>query len=159
MDASAILLSIWVLILLGGAFTDMRALRIPNIIPGLLILLFIAIHSYAGFTAVIWPNLLHFLVALAIGMLLFHIRWIGGGDAKFYAAAALWFDWKGAVALIFLTSVAGLLLAIILILARKAGLRKSVAKEDRRIPYGVAIAAGAIASAAWTGWTWMLPPL
>jgi Flp pilus assembly protein protease CpaA len=38
------------------------------------------------------------------------------------------------------------------IVARMTGLRKNVAKEDRRIPYGVAIAAGGVITAAFVGW-------
>jgi Flp pilus assembly protein protease CpaA len=59
--------------------------------------------------------------------------------------------------LIFLTGVAGLLLAFVFIGARMTGLRKHVPKEDRRIPYGVAIAAGAILTAVWSGWRTIFP--
>ena len=90
---------------------------------------------------------------------LFSQGWIGGGDAKLYAAVALWFNWAGAVALIFMTTMSGLILAAIFIVARMAGLRKNVAKEDRRIPYGVAIAIGAISTAAWVGWGKVFPAL
>jgi prepilin signal peptidase PulO-like enzyme (type II secretory pathway) len=53
--------------------------------------------------------------------------------------------------------MSGLVLAAIFIGARMAGLRKNVPKEDRRIPYGVAIAFGAIATAVWVGWSGTFP--
>jgi Flp pilus assembly protein protease CpaA len=46
---------------------------------------------------------------------------------------------------------------MILIAARLLGLRKDVPREDRRIPYGVAIATGAILTATWTGWDRVFP--
>jgi prepilin peptidase CpaA len=97
------------------------------------------------------------VLALIVGMVLFSRGWVGGGDAKLYAAAALWFNWESAAVLIFLTGVAGLLLAFLFIGARITGLRKNVSRKDRRIPYGVAIAAGAILTAAWRGWHTIFP--
>lgn len=157
MQPNHAIIAIWVITLVAAALSDLRSFRIANIFPAIPLLLFPVAHGLAGFSSALWPNILHFLLALAVGMALFAKGWIGGGDAKLYAAAALWFDWSGAVALIFLTGVAGLLLALAFIAARKMGLRKDVPKDDRRIPYGVAIAAGAIASASWSGWTAIFP--
>lgn len=157
MQASYVIIAIWALTLIAAAISDLRSFRIPNYFPGIVILLFGICHGLAGFSAALWENLFHFLVALIVGMFLFSRGWIGGGDAKLYAAVALWFSWAGAVALIFMTTTAGLLLAIAFIAARMLGLRKNTPKEDRRIPYGVAIAAGAILSAAWSGWSSIFP--
>jgi prepilin peptidase CpaA len=157
MEAKHIVIGIWILTLLAAAASDLRSFRIPNILPGILMLLFGAVHWIAGFPAPIWENLSHFLAALVVGMGLFGKGWVGGGDAKLYAAAALWFGWDGAIKLLFTTTGAGLILAIAFIAARMMGLRKNVPKEDRRIPYGVAIAAGAILAAAWQGWDRVFP--
>ncbi|HEV7233508.1 MAG TPA: prepilin peptidase [Sphingorhabdus sp.] len=148
---------IWVAILVGAAISDLRAFRIPNIFAVGLLLLFPVHYAFAGFSPALWPHLFHFVLALAVGMALFARGWVGGGDAKLYAAAALWFDWSGAAALVFLTTISGLFLAIIFVLARKAGFRKNVAKQDARIPYGVAIAGGAILAAQWVGWANIFP--
>jgi prepilin peptidase CpaA len=150
---------IWGVTLCAAALSDLRSFRIANVFPAILILLFVGTHSVSGFSGALWANLLHFLLALVVGMVLFSRGWVGGGDAKLYAAAALWFNWEGAVALIFLTGVAGLLLALAFVGARMTGLRKNVSKEDQRIPYGVAIAAGAILTAAWSGWRAIFPAL
>ena len=156
-DASSVTAVIWVATLIAAAVCDLKAFRIPNLLPGILILLFGVMSAARGLSPEIWENFFHFLLALVIGMALFSRGWIGGGDAKLYAAAALWFDWGGAVAFLYLTTMAGLLLAIAFIGARMVGLRKNVPKQDRRIPYGVAIAAGAILSAAWSGWGAVFP--
>ena len=145
-------MAIWIATLVLAAISDMRAFRIPNIYPAILILLFVVMQGFSGFSEQLWSQLLHFIAALVVGMALFAKGWIGGGDAKLYAAVALWFNFSGGVALLFMTSISGLVLAIMLIAARMAGLRKNVPKEDRRIPYGIAIAVGAVACASWVGW-------
>jgi prepilin peptidase CpaA len=157
MEAKYIIIALWSLTLVAAAVSDLRSFRIPNALPAILMLLFAAVHGLAGFPVPVWENLLHFLLALIVGMVLFSKGWFGGGDAKLYAAAALWFSWSGAIALLFMTTIAGLILAIGFIAARMMGLRKNVAREDRRIPYGVAIAAGAILTAAWSGWDQVFP--
>ena len=157
MQIHDIAIAIWTVTLIAAAISDLRSFRIPNYLSAILIVLFGIIYGLAGFTGMPWGNLLHFLVALVVGMVLFSRGWIGGGDAKLYAAAALWFNWTGAVALIFTTTIAGAALAIAFVASRMLGLRKNVPKEDRRIPYGVAIAAGAILTAAWTGWNRVFP--
>jgi prepilin peptidase CpaA len=159
MQTHYIVMAIWTITLIAAAISDLRFFRIPNYLPAILILLFGVVSVVTGYSAISIDNVLHFLAALAIGMILFSRGWIGGGDAKLYAAAALWFDWVGAVALIFTTTIAGAALAMILIAARMLGLRKNVPREDRRIPYGVAIATGAILTAAWTGWDRVFPAL
>lgn len=157
MEPSLPLIAIWVVTLLVAALSDLRSFRIANIYPAILLLLFPVVYGLAGFSGTLWQNLFHFLLALAVGMLLFGRGWIGGGDAKLYATVALWFNWSGAATLIFLTGLSGLVLVLAFIAARKLGFRKEVPKEDRRIPYGVAIAAGAILNATWIGWERIFP--
>ena len=157
MQTHHIVMAIWTITLIAAAISDLRSFRIPNYLPAILILLFGANSVMTGFSGTSIDNVLHFLAALVVGMVLFSRGWIGGGDAKLYAAAALWFDWAGAVALIFTTTIAGAALAITLIALRMLGVRKNVPREDRRIPYGVAIATGAILTVAWTGWDRLFP--
>ncbi len=157
MQITYTVIAVWVLTLTAAAVSDMRFFRIPNYLPGILILLFAVSVGLAGFPVPVWENLFHFAAALIVGMGLFSKGWIGGGDAKLYAAVAIWFNWAGAVTLIFTTTIAGLLLALSFMAARLIGLRKNVPKEDRRIPYGVAIAIGGMLSAAWNGWDRIFP--
>lgn len=159
MQIHDIAIAIWTVTLIAAAISDLRSFRIPNYFSAILIVIFGIVYGLAGFTGMPWGNLLHFLVALVVGMLLFSRGWIGGGDAKLYAATALWFNWAGAVTLLFMTTIAGLILAATFIAARMLGLRKNIPKEDRRIPYGVAIAVGAILNAAWVGWPTIFPAI
>lgn len=166
MDIAIIAIAIWAVTLAAAAISDFRAFRISNIYPAIIIALFVVLHAVAGFSSALLPNALHFLLALAIGMLLFGRGWIGGGDAKLYAAVALWFDWNGAVALVFLTTFSGLLLTIAFVVVRMSGISrnrhsnaKPKSKMERRIPYGVAIALGAVLTAAWVGWKTVFPAI
>lgn len=148
-----IVLTIWVVTLIAAAICDMWVFRIPNILPGISILLFGVTQIISSSAIVPWENIAHFAATLIIGMFLFSRGWIGGGDAKLYAATSLWFPASGAVAMLFLTTISGAVLAGLFIIARLLGLRKNVPKQDRRIPYGVAIATGGIGTAAFWDWS------
>ena len=72
---------------------DLVTFRIPNTIPVLLSVLFVA----GTLTS---PNRVNWLghlgaggLMLVVGAALFHFRLLGGGDAKMMAAIALWFGW------------------------------------------------------------------
>ena len=82
---------------------------------------------------------------LAFGFLFFSSGLIGGGDAKLLAAASLWFGFGNLLPFIAATALAGGVLSLVT-------LAVSVAKAQlapggtppRTIPYGAAIAAGAL---------------
>lgn len=134
--------------LLAAAYSDARRFLIPNIYPLLVILLFIAAWLVGfEFHAPLWKHLLHFAIALAAGMLLFRFRWFGGGDAKLYAAVALWFGIGDAIPLLFITTLAGAAIVVVRVILRLFGRGAAISKtSDRRIAYGVAIAIGGIAA-------------
>lgn len=143
----------YVAILMLAAYSDARRFTIPNIYP-LLLLLLGAIAWFAGFpfSAPLWSHLLHFAIALGIGMLLFHFGWFGGGDVKLYAAVALWFALSNGLFLLLVVSLSGVML-VALVAVLRLGLtafsradRTKGSFMKRRIPYGLAIAAGGIAS-------------
>ncbi len=95
-------------------------------------------------------------VALVLGMAMFALGWIGGGDAKLFAAAGLWLGMPAAVTYLAVTGVSGGALALALLGLRSMWLRPYVqsgpawfgrlAKPGENVPYGVAIAAGALAA-------------
>jgi prepilin peptidase CpaA len=102
---------------------------------------------------------LHFGVgaaALAMGMAMFALSWIGGGDAKLFAAAALWLGWPAGASYGVFTAMAGGTLAMGLLSLRSSWLRPYViagpawmtrlAEPDEAVPYGLAIAAGGLAA-------------
>jgi prepilin peptidase CpaA len=79
---------------------------------------------------------------------------LGGGDVKLLAAAGLWFDFAGGLWMLICVAIAGGVLALIVIALRafgwSEGLRQRVVLLRPRagIPYGVAIAAGALIAMA-----------
>jgi prepilin peptidase CpaA len=84
---------------------------------------------------------------------MFALGWIGGGDAKIIAAGGLWLGLPGAPSFLMWTTVAGELFGLGVILARAwaqlwAGRAPTwlsrLLEPKGDIPYGVAIAAGAL---------------
>ncbi len=91
--------------------------------------------------------------ALALGILMFSLGWIGGGDAKLFAACAFWLGWPAIMPFVFWTSVAGGALAVGLLWSRKlAGNLPPMGppwfgrlmQSGGDVPYGLAIAIGAL---------------
>ena len=95
-------------------------------------------------------------VGLMLGVAMFALGWIGGGDAKVFAAAALWLGWPAAATYAIATCLAGGGLAVGLLVLRSGYLRPYVltgpawvgrlAEPGENVPYGVAIAVGALAA-------------
>ncbi|HEX3701193.1 MAG TPA: prepilin peptidase [Phenylobacterium sp.] len=93
---------------------------------------------------------------LALGMGMFAAGWIGGGDAKLFAAAALWLGWPAVATFGVVTAMAGGGLAVGLLALRSSALRAYVvtgpawvcrlAEPGENVPYGLAIAVGALAA-------------
>lgn len=137
-----------VLLCLTAAWGDLQKRRIPN---WLCLLTAVAGLAYAlapvSAGAPWWSFLLHGVVALLVGMGLFAVRAIGGGDAKFYAALACWFPFGRAPFLLSLVCLAGLLLFAVWFAIRRAQGKKIMGNrhdEAAKLPYGIAIALGAV---------------
>ncbi|WP_411289246.1 prepilin peptidase [Phenylobacterium sp.] len=96
------------------------------------------------------------LIALVVGMGMFAAGWIGGGDAKLFAAAGLWLGWPAATSYLAVTGIAGGALATLLLILRSGWLRAympagpawfaRLSEPGENVPYGVAIAIGALAA-------------
>ncbi len=140
-----------------GALRDAVSYTIPNWISAALILAFFPAALILGLA----PSAigLHAAVggaALVAGMVMFALGWIGGGDAKLFAAAGLWLGWPAAATYLLVTGVAGGALALALLGLRSLWVRPYVmngpawfgrlATPGENVPYGVAIAVGALAA-------------
>ena len=76
--------------LLGAAaISDIRHLRIPNLIPLLLVAGFVLQAAFGGVQGMT-GHLVAMLIVLVLLVPLFAMNALGGGDVKLLAAAALW---------------------------------------------------------------------
>ncbi|RST29690.1 hypothetical protein HMF7854_01745 [Sphingomonas ginkgonis] len=147
------LAGLFVLLLVLASVEDSWRLRISNWTCLGLIAAAFAAAWLAGPRPSLWQNLLVFAALLGVGLPIFAAGKFGGGDVKLFAAAGLWFSLDGAWRFLMLTLLAGGLLAMIILAVRLvpwgAGARDRVVVLRRRggIPYGVAIASGALLTA------------
>lgn len=140
--------------IMAGAIYDATTLTIPNWISLILLALFPVIAISAGLS---WAEAsIHAgvgVAALAVGIALFAGGFVGGGDAKLFAAVSLYIGaaWFGMY--VFAVALAGGVLACVLLAIRWLAAHgggaylswlQHLAKRDAGIPYGVAIAAGAL---------------
>lgn len=140
------------IILALAAVQDIASLRIANLFPVLMIALYAVWVAMVGWNASLWLNAASFLAMLGAGIILFGRGWLGGGDVKLLAATALWFPLTALPAFMAYVTMIGGLMTLALIALRRmvmAGsgdrIRNPVLKPKGPIPYGVAIAIGAIA--------------
>lgn len=151
------LMALYIALVLYGAWSDARTLRIPNTVSLALLAAFVpaAVAAGIGLEAIAW-HLGAGVLVLAIGFVLFALGLFGGGDAKLMAAAALWVGW-GETLLFFAFAVllvGGVLSLLVIALRKGLGLWPDwlVAKAEglftpnKAVPYGIAIAAGALIS-------------
>ena len=134
-----------ILLVLAGAL-DVVVRSIPN---SVVILLAVCFGLFAGLTAMPFAQLAGHLLCgstvLACGFALFSRSLIGGGDAKLMAGAALWFGFDSLLPFLAATALAGGVLAVACLFSNAARARFLPDKaRQRTIPYGAAIAAGAL---------------
>jgi len=96
----------------------------------------------------ILKNLSTFLFVLSACFALFSFKIIGGGDAKFLAAASIWFGWGVLPSFLFLVALGGGILSLIILVFRRfqlppvladVGWVRRLHSEELGVPYGVAI--------------------
>ncbi len=153
MLAEILVLGALPLLLAAAAGWDIASFTIPNFLTLALMAAFGAFALAAGFSAadIGWHVLAGF-VGLFVGFTLFALGFIGGGDAKLFAAVLLWLGLKDLLPYALLASVFGGILTLALMLLRRCPLPALFSRQawivklhDARsgIPYGVALSAGA----------------
>jgi prepilin peptidase CpaA len=159
MTVSMLLIGLLPPLLVAAAFFDLASFRIPNALPAAMFLLFanfmlaLALKGHA----MSWTDTsLHVLagaIALVAGMILFATGLVGGGDAKLFAAASLWLGWDAMYEYALIASLLGGVLTLGLIVFRRVPLPPilaaqpwlvRLAERDGGVPYGVALAVGAL---------------
>src|SRR4051812_9274134 len=99
MTLPVLLLGLLPALLVASAFYDLTSFTIPNALPAAMLVLFVllllamVLNGHPVSWSEMWLHLLAGGCALAIGMALFAAGWVGGGDAKLFAAACLWLGW------------------------------------------------------------------
>jgi prepilin peptidase CpaA len=133
------------LTLIAAVVEDASRLRISNLTCLAVLVEAIVAVAVEGFSPLLWQNGAALVCVLVFGTAAFAAGLLGGGDVKLLAALALWVDLQRLVWLVAAIFIAGGAVALIYIFARLTvpRLRKSK-RSDRRIPYGLAIAAGAL---------------
>lgn len=149
------------LMILGGA-VDVMTRRIPNSLVVGTAALFLPAALVTGMP--LWIMSLHVATAavlLALGFGLFSFGVVGGGDAKMMAAAGLWLGFPCSILFITFSALAGGLLAAAMGLwflvtmeggVHSAWFDKTVAPLKPSVPYGFALAAGAILATPFSWW-------
>jgi prepilin peptidase CpaA len=140
----------WLVVVLGcilgaAAIEDALRFRISNIFPLAVIAGAVGAALIHGPSWSLWQNGVVFLALLALGTIAFSSRLLGGGDVKLFAAIGLWFDLRSAASLVALVFLAGGLVALAYLAARLFRGGGEGRKGKNRIPYGIAIALGALA--------------
>ena len=149
-----LLLAVFPLAMIFGALWDLATMTIPNVLTVALAAMFFVLAPFAGLG---WEAIaLHagagFLMLL-VGMALFGFGWIGGGDAKFVAAIALWLGLYELPAYLLVASILGGVLTLLLLWFRRWPLPHFLMKRGwiarlhdgkAGIPYGVALGAAGL---------------
>ena len=140
---SEILLALLALLLVVAAVIDVRTYTISNRL-NLAVALLAPLYWWST-NLPLWPGVAsHVAVAIGVFLLLalaFQIGVMGGGDVKLAAALALWFSPIGTLRFLVYMSLAGGILTLVVI-----AIHRLRSREGRpEIPYGVAIAIGALA--------------
>ena len=137
-----------------AASMDLLTMTIPNRICLAIALGFFVFAAVFGapLHLILW-NLSCGAAVLVVMFTMFTLGWIGGGDAKLAAAAALWIGWGSLLDFSLSTAIYGGVLTVALLLMRKVPLPAPLARLEwlarlhhpkTGVPYGIALAAAAI---------------
>jgi prepilin peptidase CpaA len=145
-----------------AASSDLLSMTISNRVSLILVGGFFALAPVAGLGA--YDVLSHVSAAgivLVLAFVLFARGWIGGGDAKLVAATVLWLGFDHLLPYLLCASLLGGALTVMLLQFRTAPLPAWLAQRpwvqrlhdhNSGIPYGIALAAAAVAVYPHTPW-------
>jgi len=137
-----------------AAISDLITMTISNWISITLVAGFAILAAWAGLGInEIGLHVLVGFIALAIGFTCFAFNWIGGGDAKLFAATALWLGWPDVAAYTLSASIFGGILTLGLLAQKNVPLPAGLIRHgwiarlhvlEEGIPYGFALAAAGL---------------
>jgi len=162
MVADAIRLALFPAMMAFAASSDFLTLTISNRVSLILVGGFVALAVIGGVSAAdVLSHLAAGCVVLVAAFSLFARGIIGGGDAKLAAATALWLGFDHLLPYLLYASLLGGALSVGLIWFRMAPLPDWLARhdwaqrlhgKDAGVPYGIALAAAALAVYPQTPW-------
>lgn len=149
-----IALAAFPLAVIYGALRDLVSFEVPNWVSLAVVLSFIVAMPGAGIPGdEIAAHFAVGLAVLAVAFFMFARGFIGGGDAKLLAGAALWMGWRWLAEFLILMGLAGGVLALLILIFRKVPLPKRLSAiswirrlhgETAGVPYSLAIGAAAL---------------
>jgi len=144
-----------------AAISDFKGLRIPNIYSVIIFVLFVvcylllmALGAAMPFATII-SHLLGFILVFVGSFALYAFKIWGGGDQKLVSAFSIWMGFSAIPVFLVYTSVFGGLLGLTAIILKKYKPIKTPLKGSwvdqvqsgvGKVPYGIAIMLGALAS-------------
>ncbi len=140
-------------LLIYAAVRDAGSMTIPNWVSAAVAVGFLVLGPMLLPPATFGTHVLVGLAALAAAAGMFAMGWVGGGDAKLFAASALWIGAADFPLYIAAVALSGGALALALLGLRQlqpvAGAQAAWAArlltKQEGIPYGIALAAGGLA--------------
>jgi prepilin peptidase CpaA len=145
-----------------AAASDLLTMTIPNRVSLALAAGFLVLAGVSGMDLTnIFAHVAAGATVLIVAFACFAMGWIGGGDAKVAAAAALWFGFSDLMNYLLWASMFGGALTVLLIQFRRWPLPYSLTGQawlvrlhakDSGIPYGIALAIGALMIYPETEW-------
>jgi len=166
MVADAIRLMLFPAMMAFAASTDLLTMTISNRVSLILVGGFVALALIGGMSmADIASHAGAAGIVLVVAFGFFTRGWIGGGDAKLAAATALWLGFEHLLTYLIYASLFGGALTLLLLQFRLAPLPGLLARQDwaqrlhRKdggVPYGIALAAAALAVYPDTQWMAMI---
>jgi prepilin peptidase CpaA len=157
-------------LMIVAALNDVASLRIPNWLTGLTAALFFPMAFLTGMPiAEFGWHLLAGAILFFVGYAIFAVGFFGGGDAKLMAAAGLWFGTSQTMPFLIITVMAGGAMALayglwsitVMMLdfhvgdkadGTPRGFVTRLKKAMPQLPYGFALAVGAIVAFPQTWW-------
>lgn len=157
-----IALAFFPITVLWAGIGDLTTMRIPNRLVLTMLAGYVLLAPYAGFSmAQMALGLASAAIVFCFAFGAFAMGWMGGGDVKLMAVAALWLGLPQLAAFMLFTCVAGAVLTLALMEIRSRPLAKAALGCDwawrlhsceTGVPYGLAIALGSLIVFASSPW-------
>jgi prepilin peptidase CpaA len=136
-----------------AAYGDVKSFRIPNAVVAAVALLGVTRLIVIGDPSVVLYTVGAAFIVLTVGFLLFWLGFCGGGDAKLVTAAALLVGYSDLFSFLLIMSICGGLFSLAVLVIRRylplwvgPSIAVHLPKARLSVPYGVAIAAGGVAT-------------